>query len=66
MSGLSGSSPSINGQSIASLSLIESRTVTQLLQTLLGSSQATDDLDNTRNDQAFALQLPQPVVGNGR
>lgn len=63
--GLAGdTSVSIGGDPISELQLIEMRVTTNLLQSLLGTNQAADELNTVRNDQAFELGIPVPVPGN--
>lgn len=61
--GLSGSSGSIDGDSTASLTLLELRAQSVLLQALLGTNQAIDGIGRLRNDQAFELGIPTPLPG---
>lgn len=51
-----------DGYSNAGLVITELRTISNLLQSQNGS-QALDELNVIRNDQAFELGLPQPVPG---
>jgi hypothetical protein len=45
------------------LMLIELRTLSNLLQGLLGTNQAVDQLEVLRNDQAYQLSIPLPLPG---
>lgn len=49
--------------STENLILIELRVHSVLLQTLIGTM-TQDQLSTLRNDQAFELGLPTPVIGN--
>lgn len=65
--GLSGDTEAdIGGDPTADLSLIEQRVTNNLLQSLLGTNQAMDQLGRLRDDQAFQLQIPTPLPGAGR
>lgn len=64
--GLSGSSGTLDGESTATQILTEQRVTNNLLYTLLGTSQAHDDLGTLRNDAAFSLGIPTPLPGAGR
>ena len=55
-----------NGLPQPDMDTIELRTISTLLQTLLGSSQAIDNLGTIRNDQAFELEIPTPLPGADR
>ena len=46
------------------LNLVELRVISNLLQSLLGSNQAIDELRILRNDQATELTIPTPIPGN--
>lgn len=63
--GISGSNAgaTINGLPVSEYQLIESRVISNLLQAQSGN-QAVDSLAILRNDQAFELGLPTPVIGN--
>lgn len=63
--GLSGSNGSIDGDSTASLALIELRAQSVLLQALLGGTYAIDGIGRLRNDQAFELGIQTPLPGAG-
>lgn len=63
--GLAGDSPSITaGEQTAQLSLVEQRVISNLLQSLLGTTQTIDELRVLRNDQGFELGVPLPIPGN--
>lgn len=64
--GLSGSNASLDGEATANQILTEARVTNNLLYTLLGTSQAQDELGTLRNDAAFALGIPTPLPGAGR
>ena len=51
------------GFSASSLDIIELRVISNLLQQDKANGQQ-DELARLRNDQAFELGLPQPVIGN--
>lgn len=53
----------INGLPVSEYQLIESRVISILLQMQQGNF-SLDELRVLRNDQAFELGLPQPVLGN--
>lgn len=63
--GISGDTyvPTINGVPAEDYMVIEQRVLSNLIQAQMGT-QATDELRVLRNDQAFELGLPVPVVGN--
>lgn len=64
--GLAGDTVSLTaGDQTAQLSLVEQRVLSNLLQSLLGTNQAVDDLRVLRNDQGFELGItPLPIPGN--
>ncbi len=63
--GLAGDTPSTTaGEQTAQLILVEARVQSILMQTLLGTNQATDELRVLRNDQGFELGVPLPIPGN--
>lgn len=54
----------IDGLPAPSYDTIELRTITNVLQSLLGNGgQAVDELNVIRNDQAFELGIPTPIPG---
>lgn len=63
--GISGSNSgaTINGLPVSEYQLIESRVISILLQMQQGNF-SLDELRILRNDQAFELGLPVPVLGN--
>lgn len=63
--GIAGDSaiPTINGLPVDEYSLIEQRVISILLQTQMGNM-TQDELRVLRNDQAFELGLPTPIIGN--
>ena len=66
--GISGDSSSgviLGGDPTENLMLIELRVLSNLMQNLLGNSNALDGLGELRNDQAFALGVPVPLPGTG-
>lgn len=52
-----------NGLPAPDLGVIELRVISNLLQSLLGTNVAYDDLGVLRNDQAFELSIPTPLPG---
>lgn len=64
--GLAGDTPSTTaGEQTAQLNLVEMRVMSNLLQSLLGTTQGVDDLRVLRNDQGFELGItPLPIPGN--
>ncbi len=58
-------SPTIGGDPVITLALLELRTLSNLIQAQSGN-QAIDNLDQLRNDQAFELGIPMPVPGTGK
>ncbi len=59
----------IGGLPAESVTVIELRTISNVLQSMLGYLSAPtptglDELNVLRNDQAFELGLPQPVPGS--
>jgi hypothetical protein len=55
----------IGADPVIELLLIETRAQSVLLQQLLGSDQAQDQIGELRNDQAFQLGIPVPLPGTG-
>ena len=64
--GISGSNSgqTLDGYQDGTLAIVELRTISQLLQNLLGTNQAADDLKQVRQDQAFDLGILTPIPGN--
>lgn len=56
------SGPNIGGDPVVTLSLLELRVLSNLIQAQSGN-QAIDELNILRNDQAQELGIPMPVPG---
>jgi|HubBroStandDraft_1064217.scaffolds.fasta_scaffold12871_5 hypothetical protein len=63
VSGSNSAASTINGYPISEMQVVDLRVIQSLLQSLLGTNQATDDLETLRNDEAFAMGLSVPVPG---
>lgn len=53
----------IDGLPYQDLQIVELRTISSLLQNLLGSNQALDEINVLRNDNAFVLGIGTPLPG---